>query len=400
MATAKRSRGYGNGSVYFRQSDQRWVGKYKLGNKPDGKPDYKVVYGKSETECHKKLKEVIEQAQKEEYVYVQKDTIEQFMTTWLTTVKRIQLKDKSYDRLEQTITNNVVPAIGNIQLAALESTDVQKMIADMKESGCGFSTIKKAYEAVNAAFKWGLNCRPPKVKYNPATGVVLPGKKTFDSSEIKYYNSDEAKLIAETALKKYKCGTPYYPLGGLVVLALNTGLRLGELTALEWERDIDLENKMLYVNHSIVVVKDRSKGAKKNYIAKDQDSTKTDAGQCRPIPLNDDAIKALNNLKEYTGTTPYVLATKDGNRKSTRDVDKIVRRVIRRAGFPEEKVYGPHALRHTFATLLLLNGVDIKIVSELLGHSNVSITYNTYIHVIKEQKVKAISSLPNFISQS
>ena len=66
---------------------------------------------------------------------------------------------------------------------------------------------------------------------------------------------------------------------------------------------------------------------------------------------------------------------------------------------PEDKIYGPHALRHTFATLLLSNGVDIKTVSELLGHADVNITYNTYIHVIKEQKAKAVASLPNLISK-
>ena len=66
--TAKRNRGYGNGTVYFRASDKRWVGKYKLGTKPDGKPDVKVVYGKSEPECHKKLKEIIDESKKTDYV--------------------------------------------------------------------------------------------------------------------------------------------------------------------------------------------------------------------------------------------------------------------------------------------------------------------------------------------
>lgn len=398
MATAKRKRGYGNGSVYYRESDQRWVGSFTLGKKPNGKPDVKTVYGKTEAECHKKLKEVIEEARKSEYVYVQKDTVSSYLNTWLTTVKKIQLKDKSYDRLEQTISHNVNPKIGNIQLGALSTEDIQKMIADLQKDGSSYSTIKKAYDAVNAAYKWGLQCRPPKVKYNPAQGVILPSKKQFDPSEIKFYTAEEAKKISEMALMKYKKGAPYYPLGGLVVLLLNTGLRLGEVTALEWERDIDFDNKTLTVHHTIVTVKNRAKDAEKAYIVKDQKTTKTDAGQDRVIPLNDDSLFALRTLQETTGKYKYVLATKAGRRKSARDIDKIVRRVIIRAGFPEEKVYGPHALRHTFATLLLLSGVDIKVVSELLGHSNVTITYNTYIHIIKEIKAKAISQLPNFIS--
>ena len=147
MATAKRKRGYGNGSVYFRESDQRWVGSFTLGKKPNGRPDVKTVYGKTEAECHKKLKEIIEEARKSEYVYVQKDTVSSYLNTWLTTVKKIQLKDKSYDRLEQTINHNVNPKIGNIQLGALSTEDVQKMIADLQEEGSSHSTIKKAYDA-------------------------------------------------------------------------------------------------------------------------------------------------------------------------------------------------------------------------------------------------------------
>ena len=112
--TAKRNRGYGNGSVYFRESDQRWVGKYKIGIKDDGRPAMKVVYGKSEAECHKKLKEIIEEANKTEYVQVQKSTVEDYMNNWLTSVKKNELKPKSYDRLEQTVKLYVNPAIGSI----------------------------------------------------------------------------------------------------------------------------------------------------------------------------------------------------------------------------------------------------------------------------------------------
>lgn len=398
MPTAKRKRAYGSGTVYYSESKQRWIGQYTIGTKPDGKPDKKTVYAKTEAECHKKLKTIIDEANKSQYVYVQKDTVSSFLNTWLTTVKKLQLKEKSYDRLEQTIIYSVNPYIGNIQLAALESKDVQFMIAELQKNGKSYSSIKKAYDSIHAAFNWALNCRPPMVKYNPANGVVLPSKNQFKPSDIKFYTAKEAATISETALKRYPNGTPWYPLGGLVVLAINTGLRIAELTALEWERDIDLTNKLLYVHNTIVIVKDRSKDAKKKYIIKDQDTTKTEAGQDRVVPLNDDAVLALETLKTVTGKYKYVFSTKDGNRKSLRDIDKIVRRVIIRAGFPKEKVYGAHALRHTFATLMLSNGVDIKIVSELLGHSNVSVTYNTYIHIIKEQKIKAISKLPNIVA--
>ena len=393
--TAKREREYGRGSVYFSDSRSCWVGQVKLGTKPNGKPDVKAVYAKTENEAHRKLNAILNESAKVQYVYVQKQSVGDFLNLWATTVKRIELKDKSYDRLEQTINSDVIPFIGSIQLAALESLDVQKMLNTLQDSGRSYSSIKKAFDAVNASFKWGLSIKPPKVRENPCTGVKVPSKKLFKPTQIKFYTEEEARAITEAALKKYPCGTPHYPLGGAIVLVLNTGIRLGELMALEWNRDIDIENRTLTVHHTVVRVKDRTKEARRHYIVKEQESTKTDSGQDREIPLNDMALLALESLRIETGKFKYVLSTKAGNRKSARDIDKLMSRIVLRAGFPEEKVYGVHSLRHTFATLLLQRKVDIKTVSELLGHSSVDITYKTYIHVIKEQKRAAIASLPN-----
>ncbi len=398
--TATKKREYGNGSIYFVEKENVWIGAYTAGRKPNGRPDIKKVRGRTEAEARRKLNALIDELKKTDYVYVQRDTFSAYITTWLTTVKKLELKEKSYDRLEQTINDDVIPHIGAIQLAALSTEDVQKMVSDMVEKGKGYSTIKKAYDAVNASLKWGLSVQPPKVRYNVVQGVRLPNKKTFKASTIKFYTEEEAKLIAKTALQKYPKGAPWYPLGEAVIVLLNTGLRLAEATALQWERDVDLENKRITVHNTVVTVRNREGDPAHKYIVKEQDSTKTDSGQDRVIPLNDDALAAFKSLKEKTGNSPYVFATKDGKRKSARDIDKIVRRVEVRAGLPEDKIYGPHALRHTFATLLLSNGVDIKTVSELLGHADVNITYNTYIHVIKEQKAKAVASLPNLISKN
>lgn len=396
--TATKNRDYGEGSIYFVEKLNVWVGAYVAGKKPNGKLDRRTVRGKTEEEARRKLKKVIDECKKTEYVYVQRDTYSTYIIQWLTTVKRLELKERSYDRLEQTINHDVIPYIGNIQLSAVATEDIQTMLAKLKDEGRGYSTIKKAYDAVNASFKWGLSVHPPKVKYNPVNAVKLPAKKTFAPSEIRFYTESEARKISETALQRYPNGTPWYPLGELVVILLNTGIRLAEATALQWDRDVDLDNRLLYVHKTVVTVKNRDPESTKKYITKEQDSTKSDAGQDRVIPLNDDALFAFSSLKEKTGKSPYVFATKDGTRKSARDIDKICRRVEKRAGLPGEKIFGPHALRHTFATLLLSNGTDIKMVSELLGHADVGITYNTYIHVIKEQKAKAVASLPNFIS--
>lgn len=391
--TAKRIRGYGNGTVYFRSSDKKWVGKYKIGTKPDGKPDMKVVYAKTEPECHRKLQKIIDDSKKTEYVYVAKDTVSSYMTLWLTSVKALELKPKSYDRLEQTVNHQVIPYLGQLQLQSITSDDIQDMITKLTAEGKSYSSIKKAYEAVNAAFKWGQLCDPPKVKKNPAANIKLPNRKLFTQKQIPFYTAEEAAKLTATALHICNNGARRYPLGAFVPLIINTGLRASEVLALKWKADIDLENRTLTVHNNVVFVKDREKD--KGYKLLEQDTVKTDAGQDRAIPLNDAAYNALLNLQKLTGEKTWVLTTRNNTQVKPRQLDQMFRRIAVASELPEEKIYGVHALRHTFATLLLTNGVEIKTVSELLGHSDVTITYNTYIHVIKEQKAKALDAIPS-----
>lgn len=381
----------GTGGITKRK-DGLYQGRFDAGVKPDGKRDVKYVYAKTEPECKRKLNELIKEIHRTEYVYVQKESVESFLTMWLTAVKVLDLKPKSYDRLEQTINNQVIPYIGDKQIHDLKSDEIQDMISKLVAEGKSYSSIKKAYEALNAAFKWGLICDPPKIKKNPAANIKLPNKKLFTQKQIPFYTEKEAKILITQATSRNGKGNRKYPLGAFVPLLINTGLRMSELLALKWEDDIDLENKTLTVHNNVVFVRDREK--EKGYKLLEQDSVKTDAGQDRVIPLNDAAVDALKNLQEISGTRTWVMTTRNNTQVKPRQLDQMFRRIAVASDLPEEKVYGVHALRHTFATLLLKNKIDIKTVSKLLGHSDVSITYNTYIHVIKEQEAEAVGSLP------
>lgn len=390
---SKPRREQGTGSISQRK-DGYWQGRFDAGTKPDGKRDVKYVYAKTEAECKRKLRDLIKEIRSTEYVNIQKQSVKDYMDKWLNDVKKNELKPKSFDRLEQTLERDVYPYIGDIQLQAINSDDVQKMINTLRDKGRSRSTIKKAYDAVNGCFKRGVIQK--SAASNPALGVSVPSKKLFPAKKLKFYTNEEAQKLIEQATCCWPNGTRRYPLGSFVPLLINTGLRMGELLALKWNEDIDLENRLLTVHSNLEIVRDRE--GDKKYKLIEQDSVKTDAGQDRTIPLNDQAVAALLDLKKRTGEQDYVMTSKNGTHVTPRGVDRYFRRIAVAAGFPEEKVYGIHSLRHTFATLLIYNSVDIKIVSELLGHSDVTITYNTYVHVINEVKKKAISTIPSLIN--
>lgn len=131
----------------------------------------------------------------------------------------------------------------------------------------------------------------------------------------------------------------------------------------------------------------------KHYQIIEQDTPKSDKST-RYIPLNDNAVKALDALKNELGDNKRVIATKNGTIVSSRKIYTTMQRILERCGITDA-VDIVHALRHTFATQLIRTGVDIKTVSEILGHSDVSTTMKFYYHVIEEQKHSAVRKLNN-----
>lgn len=388
MAESKQRREYGSGSVSQR-ADGTWTARMVIGINEKGRPRIKALYGKTEREVKKKLKDFQKEFYKNDQSVVQRGTVESYMRTWLYENKQNLLKPKSFDRLEQTVLYQVIPQVGHIQLAAFQSSDVQTMLNTLKRNGLSYSTVKKAYDAVNECFRTGIIQKT--VLFNPALGVAVPAKKTFGKTEIRYYNDEEVDKLCENATATYSNGKRIYRLGDGIIVDLNTGLRMAELLALKWT-EVDFERRRVVVNSTRVIVKDRDDNAEHKYTVIEQDSAKS-ATSIREVDMNDACYDALIRLKEITGKYDYVLSTKDGKPLSPRYLDRMLRKIAVASEFPEDKIYGLHALRHTFASRLFAAGEDVKTVSELLGHSDITITYNTYIHLINEQKRKAVQGV-------
>lgn len=253
---SKGMREYGSGSISQRK-DGLWTARVQVGRNEHGKPIVKALYGHTEAEVKRKLREFKKKASAGDIINVKKGTVAVYMTNWLTTNKRNVLKPKSYDRLESTLNNQVIPQIGHIQLAALKPADIQKMINALKDGGKSYSTIKKAYDAVNDCFRTGVIQKT--VAENPTLGVTLPAKNQFEQSEIKFFTKEEVDALYIAARKTYKNGTRVYRLGEIIIFDINTGLRLGELLALKWS-DIDMESRLMTIQSNRVLVRNRGEG--------------------------------------------------------------------------------------------------------------------------------------------
>jgi integrase len=312
--------------------------------------------------------------------------LDESIRLWLKKVKINDLKERSYDRLEQVIESYIVPVIGHYEINKITDNLIQDEIINEKAKKLSHSSVKKMYDALNAFFKYTVARR--LLKHNPMQTVNSPKKANFEKEikEIEILGKDEINKIINVAELTYKNGKLVYKNGWAIVLMIYIGVRAGEALGLRWD-DWDKEENVLNIRRNLIITKNREDEGAKNII-KEQATLKTTKSK-RAVNLSQMAIKALKEL-EKTREGDYIISTASGNFVSFRNLQKLFDNMLNRAEIEHK---GLHITRHTFASLLFELGVDVKTVSELLGHSNTAITHNTYIHLIPKQKSDAISVL-------
>lgn len=375
------------------QPKRAQYGKGGISLRTDGR--YNVSYkgrqttAKNETAAKRKLSEW----RHEEYrpkAQTSSLTVKQGMTVWLENVQRPILKPRSYDRKRCTCEHQVFPYVGKIQVSTIRAEDAESMLLKLYEKNLSYSSLKKAYEALNGYIKYLVDKRI--MPYNPIANVKIPKPEAERRDDIKFYTESELKAIYKEAIREYQSGKRVYRQGDAIILLGNTGMRLSELLGLTW-RDVDFMNRKLYVRQNRVI--------KKTY-SNDKDDKKTQSitqqggktkSSYREIPLNSKAIGALENLKAINSSFEYVVSTKNGNPSHPKNIDRMFRNILTACGFSDEKINGVHSLRHSFATALIRKGTDIKVVSKLLGHASISVTLDVYAHFLPEDYSAAVEQL-------
>jgi integrase len=312
-----------------------------------------------------------------------------FIRAWLKEIKQPAVKANSYDRLEYVTESTLINRIGNLSLKQIDDNLIQTMVINkMKEEGYAHATIKKTYSTLGQALKYAA--ARGKIDKNPMNDVFLPNRSLFENKKIRFLSDEERNRLVTTCYMTFQNGGRIYKFGTFYVFLLYTGLRLGEALALKWS-DIDLEKRTVNVSRTIVYVRDRSKndGSK---ILLDQTSTKN--GMSRVVYLSDMAIEALYDLKKQMGYDPngYIMQTKNKTILYPADVYKIFQRILKRANIEQ---CGIHALRHSFVSLMINNGIPITMVSQMAGHANIGITMKIYTHLLEETQLESMSIIKN-----
>ena len=397
-------RSNGEGTVYYSDKRKEYIGCIKVGVKADGTPKRIIFYsgkGGKKGDVIQKMNDWRLRNERD-YAETHKIRLEDGIKAWLETCKKAELKPSSYDRLESTIYCQIIPRIGWKYVTDLTDSLIQtELITPILETdGLSVSTAKKAFNAMNAYLKYAVHIRA--IQYNPMAVLKAPkpsatiklnmeSEGTIISEHDKALSREETEKLRSFLYIRWKKPPQRrrYVNAGAIDLILNTGLRMGEALALQWS-DINWKKNTVSVTKNLIRVKNRS-GKGKKYKLIVQDKPKTEKSK-RVIPLNKAALAALEDLKTAPGYKPdgFIIHNKNGGAVLPRTLEETLENMCAAVGI---RKIGIHALRHTYATRLFEKGFDIKIISELLGHSSTEITYRIYVHVIDSLKELAVEAL-------
>lgn len=285
--------------------------------------------------------------------------LSQFIEMWLKTFKQGSVKKPTYTRLETSLKALQNYPISKMPIGEITAFEIQDYVNQLTSAGYGLTTIKKQMRIVTAPLKQAAAMH--FINADPSAGVHLPSEdKVLKAKKItRPYSNEEQAALWNVINYSRKPGVL------AIGLMLETGLRCGEALALRWKY-VDIRAKRLQVTATIINSADKKRSAL-------QESPKTVSSR-RTVPLTPDAIRILERLRE--GNNSEWVFLNHGDRLSYEALRYQTQQACKNANV---EYLGEHAFRHTFATNCYYRGVDVKVLSKLLGHSDVNITYNIYI---------------------
>ncbi|HVM31473.1 MAG TPA: site-specific integrase [Candidatus Limnocylindrales bacterium] len=360
-------RGPGEGSIYPRK-DGRWAGSVHIGYE-DGKRVRKHVMGRTRNEVKDKLAVVMRAHEEKRPIPDQRAKLGPFLRRWLDEVAKPTLRPSTYRSYDSILKIHLVPCLGHIALARLTPADVQAFLNGRSTKGLSPRRVQYIHavlrRALGTAERWGM------VSRNVAKLVEVPRVLHREMTPL---TPEQARALIEASVADRH--------RALWITALGTGLRQGELLALRWE-DVGLDAGVLRVRHSLANV---------GGVLTLQEP-KTDRSR-RTVVLPDSVVAALRahrtrQLMDRLAAgarwvdTGHVFTTMIGRPHHAATITRAFADALNRAGLPRVRF---HDLRHSAATFLLAQGMTLEDVKQLLGHSSITLTSNTYGHLLEQRQ--------------
>lgn len=374
-------RGHGEGTI-FKRRDGRWCAELYLGIAKDGKRQTWRTYGDTRREVADALSKVIDERRRGQSIVIEKQTLAEFLNHWLTNSVKPSVRPLTYESYEVNVRVHILPELGRHELTKLAPQHVQHWLNERVGAGLAPRTVQYAHavlrRALNQALKWGL------VHRNVATLVDVP---RVVRPEVQPFTPEQARLFLSAAAGDR--------LRALYTVAITTGLRQGELLGLRWE-DLDFETATLRVR----VALQRVDGGWRLVEPKTPKSR-------RVIGLPAIALAALRehcdlqdaerrHAGERWEERRLVFTTGTGRPLDGPNVTHQFQHLLVRAGLPRLRF---HDLRHTCASLLLADGIPPRVIMETLGHSQISLTMNTYAHVMPALQREAAKRMDELLGR-
>lgn len=420
MATNKR-RPRGDGMIRLR-SDGRWEGRATIGHNPlTGKRITKSVYGKTQDEVRKKIKKITAEYDNGEFLDASTITLKQWINIYLTECS-LNLKDTTLTDYNNSFNNHIIPALGNYRLTKLTPSMIQRfynaLLIDgriqqetilkdgtvkpynISSRGLSPKTIKNIHSVLHSCLDYA--CKPPYeyLKYNPSDHITLPKQHKPD---IRILSEDEIRKLFKNLSVSW-----HYP---IYYICLFTGMRRGEVLGLR-KKDIDYENLTITINYQLQREKTGNKQLRLVSLKNDKPRT-----VYPPQSVFTVIKKYLPIIEFFRDTSPdwhtevaygigrtgieykqdeLLFCNINGLPFDPDAINKYLQNACKKCGI---EGFSMHGLRHTYATLSLKNGDDIKTLSETLGHYDASFTLKQYAHSLESMKRSSQANMEDTIKK-
>jgi integrase len=366
----------------IQKGDKKWLVRAFVGRNAEGKRMYvsELVRG-GKKDADKKLTELLKSKNDGKLRVRPKSTVDQYLDLWLETTVQPSVRQRTFDDYTAVLKTYVRPYLGGLRISALSPIEIRAMLVKLRDKGLGPRTVRKAHEVLRNALEQAVsdNLIPDNPARTRLVSKALPQKIQAEPEVIK---GDQVGAFVEAAAG--------HRLSAYFILSLFSGLRPSEALALRWT---DLSGSTISVTRALV---DQGRGKPLHYAPPKSKTSR------RAVVVPDIVVRALaehrkrqaaERLKagEYWQGGDLVFCNEVGEPLRQGQVRTAFTKIRIAAKLPDN--IRPYGLRHSCATLLLEEGVPLKIVSERLGHSTIALTADTYSHVTPSMQQQAADAL-------